>query len=152
MQESMKQSMSESDRVIAGLKQNGYRITQARRTILDVILAAETSLSPQEIFERARDHYRRLGLVSVYRTLDLFMDLGLVERVHRESDCHGYIRTSHGHRHQLICQDCGRIEEFTGCKLEAQLPALTLETGYVVERHSVTVEGHCPDCQRAKAG
>ncbi|RLC87286.1 MAG: hypothetical protein DRI37_06300, partial [Chloroflexi bacterium] len=63
------------------------RITMPRRAVMGVLLEAESSLAPQEILERGRQVHAHLGLVTVYRTLELFLRLNLVRRVHREDGC-----------------------------------------------------------------
>ena len=62
--------------------ETGHRLTAARRAVMQVLLAETTPLSPQELHTRGRAIHPALGLVSVYRTLDLLEQLGLVRRVH----------------------------------------------------------------------
>jgi Fur family ferric uptake transcriptional regulator len=130
----------------------GYRITASRRAVMRVLTQTDVPLSPQEIFERARRVHRRLGLVSVYRTLDLFSELDMVRRVHRQDDCHGYLLASPGHRHALICQRCGRAVEFPGeDDLQDLVGRVEAATGYRVEGHLLQLFGLCPDCQSVKS-
>ena len=63
------------------LNQKGLRLTHPRRAIISVLERADTSLSPQAIHQRSLDANEEIGLVSVYRTLELFTELGLVRRV-----------------------------------------------------------------------
>lgn len=115
---------------------------------MQVLTRTDVPLSPQEIFEQARKVHRRLGLVSVYRTLDLFSELALVRRAHREDGCHGYLLASPGHRHALICRRCGRAVEFPGeDDLGTLIGRVEAETGYRVDGHLLQLFGVCPDCQ-----
>ena len=78
--------MTDWEQRLAGM---GCRITAPRRAVVEVLSQAEAPLSPQEVFEQGRAIYPRLGLVTVYRTLNLLARLNLVRRAHREDACHG---------------------------------------------------------------
>jgi Fur family ferric uptake transcriptional regulator len=134
-------------RLAKELKARSLRMTQARRAVLEVMLREQTHLSPSQIFERARRLYSSLGLVTVYRTIDLLEQLGLVQRVHTGLGCRSYARARRGHSHSLICRDCGRVEEFSECALDGTLRALEQKTGFTVERHWLELVGRCPACQ-----
>jgi Fur family ferric uptake transcriptional regulator len=126
----------------------GCRITAPRRAVMQVLMQTEAPLSPQEVFERGGAIHQKLGLVTVYRTLNLLAELNLVRRVHREDGCHGYLPASPGHRHALICLDCGRAVEFPGGDdLHALIERVEMGTGYRVDDHLLQLFGLCPDCQ-----
>ena len=100
------------------LQENGCRITAARRAILRVISESPRALQPAEIYELSRALNSRIGLVTVYRTLDRLEELGLVQRVHREDGCHMLMPAANGHEHYLVCTTCGRTILFQGDDLE----------------------------------
>ena len=78
----------------------------------------------------------------------LLSELNLVHRVHREDGCHGYLLASPGHRHVLICQDCGRAVEFPGeDDIHALIQRVEAGTGYKVQDHLLQLFGLCPNCQ-----
>jgi Fur family ferric uptake transcriptional regulator len=125
----------------------GCRITASRRAVMRVLTKADTPLSPQEILEQAQAVHRKLGLVTVYRTLNLLTEMNLVRRVHREDGCHGYLFTSPGHRHALVCRYCGRAVEFAGeDDLHALIERVEARTGYRVDDHLLQLFGLCPNC------
>ena len=68
----------------------GCRITAPRRAVMQVLLTASMPLSPREILERGRRVHHKLGLVTVYRTVNLLAEMSLVRRIHCEDDCRGY--------------------------------------------------------------
>lgn len=132
----------------AKLAEAGYRITAARRAVMQVLLTATAPLSPQELHVRGRVAHPVLGLVSVYRTLDLLEQLGLVRRVHLADGCHGYLLASPGHRHALLCRCCGQAVEFPGGEdLSVLIAEVQRSTGYQVEEHLLQLIGVCPACQ-----
>lgn len=125
-----------------------HRITAPRRVVMAVLDAALRPLSPQEIYERGQELHPRLGLVTVYRAVELFESLDLVRRVHREDGCHGYLLSKPGHRHVLMCESCGRAVEFAGeDDLEALIERVESRTGYAVAEHLLQLSGLCPGCR-----
>ncbi|MDY7040215.1 MAG: Fur family transcriptional regulator [Chloroflexota bacterium] len=127
----------------------GCRITGPRRAIMQVFMRSDLPLSPQEILERAQTTYHKLGLVTVYRTLNLLMKLNLIRRVHRDNGCHGYVATSPGHCHALICRHCGRAVEFPGeDDLHVLIERVEARTGYRVDDHLLQLHGLCAACQK----
>jgi Fur family ferric uptake transcriptional regulator len=130
------------------LAAQGFRITAARRAVMGVLLAAPAPLSPQEICQQGREACRRLGLVTVYRTLALLEDHGWVRRVHREDHCHAYVSCSPGHSHAMVCRECGRTTEFPGAEdLRTLIARVEATTGYRVDDHLLQLSGLCPECQ-----
>ncbi|MBN1877219.1 MAG: transcriptional repressor [Anaerolineae bacterium] len=126
----------------------GHRITAPRQAIMQVLAQSETPLSPQEILERGLAYHVRLGLVTVYRTLELFEEFGLACRVHLAEGCHGYVLRQPGHRHVLLCQECGRSIEFSGQDdLDTLVARVAARTGYRIADHWLQLFGVCPACQ-----
>lgn len=130
------------------LAQAGYRLTAARRAVIDVMATTTVPLSPPQIRLQARARCSGLGLVTVYRTLDLLEALDLVRRVHLDGFCRGYVPASPGHCHAILCRRCGRATEFPGSEdLEGLVALVQHETGYQVEDHLLQLVGLCPSCQ-----
>ncbi len=126
----------------------GHRITAPRRAVVQVLSAAAAPLQPQEILASGRRLHRPLGLVTVYRTLALLAQHGLVRRVHREDGCHGYVLASPGHCHHVICCQCGQATEFAGQDdLQELIERVEAETHYRIEAHLLQLFGLCAACQ-----
>jgi Fur family transcriptional regulator, ferric uptake regulator len=131
------------------LNQKGLRLTRPRQVVMEVLKAAAYPLSPQEIQSHARQSSDSIGLVTVYRTLDLLTDLDLVKRVHHHDGCHGYVLASPGHYHHLICRKCHKAVEFTGSEdLTAIIRRVQRETGFQINDHLLELYGVCPTCQQ----
>jgi Fur family ferric uptake transcriptional regulator len=115
---------------------------------MSILETAQVPLSPQSIYQRAVDQDEDIGLVSVYRTLELLTGLSLVRRVHGQADCHGYVLASPGHHHHLVCRGCERAVEFSGGDdLSVLLQRIEGETGFLVDGHLLQLFGLCPECQ-----
>ncbi|GAP22009.1 Fur family transcriptional regulator [Leptolinea tardivitalis] len=130
------------------LQNSGYRQTEARNTIVEVILETNRALEPLEIFEIARKRQAGLGLVTVYRTLERLEALGLVQRVHQPGACNMYLQAPQGHQHLLICTSCGKAEFFNGDDLTPLMETVAARSGYQITEHWFQLFGCCADCQR----
>jgi Fe2+ or Zn2+ uptake regulation protein len=131
------------------VQEKGFRLTEPLRAIVAVLAKSERALDPVEIFDQARDEYSRLGLVTVYRTLEKLEHLGLIQRVHQAQGCHRYLRATQGHEHLLICSRCGQIVYFSGDDLSFLFDRVAQCSGYVIEEHWLQLFGICRNCQQA---
>jgi len=138
------------DQWLACLQQHGYRITEPRRAVIETIATSEHVLNPFDVFELARTIYPKLGLVTVYRTIEKLEELDLIQRVHRPSDCQAFIAAFSGHQHLLICQHCGRVEFFSGEheRMDAWIQSVSRDSGYQIKNHWLQLFGLCGNCQR----
>jgi len=128
------------------LKMQGYRVTAPRQVIVDIMVDSDRALSPVEVYDLGREEYPRLGLVTVYRTLEKLSELGLIERVHQPDDCHRYLRATQGHQHLLICSSCGRVVYFSGDDLDFLFNRVAQDTGFEIDEHWLQLFGTCPAC------
>jgi Fur family ferric uptake transcriptional regulator len=129
------------------LSRAGYRITQPRLAVIQAMLEDQGYSSPHQIHERAASYCPSVGLVTVYRTLDLMVEMGLARRIHTDEGCHGYVVASNGHRHHLVCRQCGATVEFDGCDLSVFLARVSQETGYRIDDHLLELVGLCSACR-----
>jgi Fe2+ or Zn2+ uptake regulation protein len=132
----------------SALRTNGYRLTNARKAVVDVVANSREVLRPAEVFNIARQNYPKLGLVTVYRTIEKLEDLGLIQRVHREQDCQAFVATRIGHHHLLLCTQCGKYVYFEGADLGDLFAGIEQDTGYVTQDHWMQIFGICPQCQQ----
>lgn len=131
------------------LAQSGYRLTESRRTVVDVVAESQRALSPLEVFDQARTQHTGLGLVTVYRTLEKLEELGLIQRVHQPQGCQAFIAAFNGHQHLILCSRCGKVQFFDGDNLDVLIRNIHSETGYQVHDHWLQLFGVCSECQSA---
>lgn len=130
------------------LKQRGFRITRPRTAVIEALETARGSLSAEQILKRARRTCPSLGLVTVYRAMDLFEGLGLVQRIHLHDGCQAFAWKSNEHSHYLVCRACGRTLEFPGTEdLNVLMQHLAADTGFLIEDHLLELIGLCSACQ-----
>lgn len=136
-------------RLAESLRTHGYKITRPRRAVIHALAEAAEPLSINDLHERAQDIAEDVGLVTVYRTLELLQELDLARPVHLGHNCHGYILATPGHTHHLVCRRCNTAIEFEGCDLEAFFTEIEAKTGFRVTGHWLELEGLCMACQQA---
>jgi len=117
----------------------GYKATPQRLAVLAAIAAGW-----HQGLEEIRSRCPEVGMVTVYRTLDLFSELGIVRRLDLG---HGpRYELAEDHHHHLICEDCGSVTEFEWCPVD--LRDLPLSGGeFEVRAHSLEVYGTCSACR-----
>lgn len=130
------------------LQSNGYRLTESRRTVVEIIAVSQRALSPLEVYELARSQITSIGLVTVYRTLEKLEELKLIQRVHQPQGCQAFIAAFTGHQHFILCQRCGKVMFFAGEDLEDYFERIGCQTGYKVKEHWLQLFGVCADCLR----
>ncbi len=129
------------------MKKNGCRLTAPRRAVVETLIESFYALTPVEVYDAARKDCPRLGLVSVYRTLEKLEELGLVQRVHQTKDCQAFVRAGNGHQHIMICNDCGKAVLFEGDQLDSLFNNVSKKTGFQIESHWLQIFGLCDSCR-----
>jgi Fur family ferric uptake transcriptional regulator len=120
------------------------RSTRQRAAIRDVIERAQRPLSPLEILGAAQAVVPELGMATVYRNLKSLTVEGELQTVTLPGEPARYELASQGHHHHFQCTGCQRVFDVRGCpgNLDALAPH-----GFTVERHEITLYGHCRDCK-----
>lgn len=129
------------------LHKSGCRLTGPRRAVVETLVESVHALTPVEVYDAARKDCPSLGLVSVYRTLEILEELGLIQRVHQTKGCQAFIRSGGGHQHLIVCTQCGKAELFEGDLLEPLFITVSKRTGFQVESHWLQIFGLCDACR-----
>ena len=129
------------------LQDNGYRLTESRKTVVEIVASSNRALSPLEVYDLARKQHSGLGLVTVYRTLEKLEELGLIQRVHQPQGCQAFIAAFKGHEHLILCSRCGKVEFFAGDNLDTLIHQIGDQTGYAVQDHWLQLFGLCNECR-----
>jgi Fur family ferric uptake transcriptional regulator len=131
------------------LEQAGLRATRQRLLVLETLAAEPHDATAQEIYARLRQSGEPVGLATVYRTLSLLSEHGVVDEfAHRPGEtC--YRLCGEGHHHHLVCASCHGVAELEGCKVDEWLGKAAREHGFAPTGHTLEVTGLCADCQAA---
>jgi Fe2+ or Zn2+ uptake regulation protein len=128
------------------LRASGRRLTPERRLLLRII-ERNPHLDAMQIYRLARSESRRIGLATVYRTLSVLRELGIVKASDLGEDHHHYEIRGEDHVH-LVCESCGAVIELP-CPIGIDEPARA--AGFRVRRMRIEVAGLCKACQAAEA-
>jgi len=130
------------------LRKNGFKITPQRRLVINANINSHEHLTPAAIYERVHHGHPSIGLVTIYRTIEILEGLGLICETHVGGSCRSYlIRRPSEHHHHLICSDCGRVVDFTDCNLDKLESRLTKETRFKINGHLLEFLGQCRECK-----
>ena len=127
------------------LRESGHRLTPQR----ELVLAAVETLghaTPDEVYAEVRTHSSAINLSTVYRTLELLDDLGLIHHAHLSDRAPTYHATS-GHEHShLVCRGCHKVISVERADMEAALGPLAKRHGFSPDYGHLAVFGTCEDC------
>lgn len=122
------------------------RSTKQRQAVLSALDAARTFSTAQELHETLRHRGTKVGLATVYRTLQLMADAEDVDVIRNDSGEAFYRRCSAQHHHHLICRSCGRAVEVSGPAVEEWTDRVAAENGFSHVSHSLELFGICDTC------
>jgi Fur family transcriptional regulator, ferric uptake regulator len=133
----------------AVLLRNGLRPTRQRLAVLRSLAAEPNDATAQQIHARLRRRREAVGLATVYRTLALLSEHGVVDELKHHPGEVCYRLCGEGHHHHLVCGECHRVVELGACELDPWLARLATEHGFTVDAHTVEVTGVCAECRAA---
>lgn len=128
-------------------RERGARLTEQRRTVLQLLCVSDRPLSAYELLDRMRGVVKNPAPPTVYRALDFLLEHGLV---HKLESLHAYVGCAHpDHPHAsqfLICDDCGEVAEVEDSSVAKSLKAAGKAIGFRAKRPVVEVLGTCAEC------
>jgi len=128
----------------------GHPLTAQRRLILELLRDAEGHIDAKELYRRASASDENISPATVYRSLKLFKELGLVDEMRLgKVRCYYEIKRSSEHQH-LVCQGCGRVIEFQDPLVEQLIEAVRRGHGFKVTKAELYLEGYCPECEECE--
>ena len=142
--------MSEqSERLTKSLVKNGYRLTPARQAIIDTLVDSHGHITADDLAVLVRETAPQVGRMTVYRTLDLLCDMGLIRPVYQGTGAAHYVLLDGGSHHHLICNQCQRVIDFDRCGASDIAQALGRQFNFQVQSHLLEVYGLCEACRKS---
>jgi len=140
--------MNPSGNTAGKLRKLGYRLTPQRLMVLSAIENSDDHISAEEIYAQVVAKYSHVNISTVYRTLELLKQLGLVA----ETDLGGggirYHSVEKGHHHHLVCRECGAVIDVSESVLFPLQATLLQAFKFKSELRHVTIHGLCENCQK----
>ena len=130
------------------LKSTGLKVTAPRLKVLDLFQHSENRhLTAEDVYRKLLDEHSDIGLATVYRVLTQFEQAGLLQRTHFEGGKAVYELNEGTHHDHLVCQQCGRVEEFYDAEIEKRQMKVAKERGVTIREHQLHIYA---DCIKAK--
>ena len=138
--------------LVEALGAAGYRLTEPRRIVAELVAARAGHFTANDLIADAQEQELGIGRATIFRALDLFTELEVLERIDLPTGDHAYVPClpTH-HHHHVICQRCGKVTEVEDLGLGDALGAMERTSGWRVEKHRLELFGCCPDCQAGES-
>jgi len=130
----------------ATLRERGYRLTPQRELILGAVHELDHA-TPDEVLAHVRERASSVNISTVYRTLEVLEELGLVRHAHLSDRAPTYHSVSDHEHFHLVCRECHRVTSVEPGVLEPVLARLREEHAFEADIGHLTVFGHCLDCR-----
>jgi Fur family ferric uptake transcriptional regulator len=127
----------------------GYFITEPRRVLAEMVAGRDAHFTANDLVSEARTGRLGVGRATVFRALELFEQLGLVERLDLPNGEHAYVVCRPAHPHHVICTSCGRSAEVGDLGISSIAGAVDSQTGFALDSHRIELYGLCPECRSA---
>ncbi len=136
--------------MVTALDLAGYRLTEPRRAVAELIVAREGHFTAADLMDDVRVRRLGIGRATIFRALDLFAELNVLERLDLPSGEHAYVPCEPVHHHHIVCSTCGRVTEVDDQGLAAAIEEIQRRTGWQVESHRLELYGRCPRCRTSR--
>ncbi len=131
------------------LRARGFKLTAPRLAIIDYLADENGHPSVQDIYEGIRSEAPNIGMATIYRTVDLLLEIGVLRAFTLQDNRLRYEMNWPGnHHHHLICRRCGEVLEFGSCNFQLIAEEIEQVTRYRIHEHTLEVFGTCPQCER----
>ncbi|SKC81177.1 zinc uptake regulator, Fur family [Maledivibacter halophilus] len=139
------------ENIMDKLKSNGYKITEQRKAILEVLSLNHNNLiSVEYLFDESKKIYSKTNMSTVYRNLEVLENLNLLYKFITDEGTALYkLRCCDKHHHHIICKNCGRTEIIEFCPINT-LIELSKDKKFDLTDHKLELYGYCIDCQNSK--
>jgi Fur family transcriptional regulator, ferric uptake regulator len=147
--------MAERGAVVAALDRGGRRLTESRLAVAALIATRQGHFTAADLVEDARASRLQIGRATIFRSLEMLLELGVVERIDLPSGEHAYVGCQPSHHHHVVCSSCGRSADFDDVRIAAVVADAARRTGFQIESHRLELFGTCAACRasaKSRAG
>lgn len=139
--------MGEQGSLIQELKERGLRVTPQRAIIVEAIEGLAGHITAEEIFAEVQKVNSYISLATVYRTLDVLKEIGLVTESHMGTTMTHYALRTHANHHHAICRVCQGSIELPTDFFDETARRLHTDFGFTADVDHVVIFGWCSHCQ-----
>ena len=131
-------------------KEKKLSLSHPRLLIYQELSDASSPLSPLEIYQNLLKKRKKIGLTSIYRSLDLFESMGMVFKIRNGSSVKYKLCELEDHHHHIVCKTCGNVVELNFCDISGWSKKVSESTGYQVIDHQLNFYGFCKSCKPSR--
>jgi len=140
------------NRVKQQLQQSSYKLTPQREATVRVLIENEKDhLSAEDVYLKVKDKAPEIGLATVYRTLNLLEDSGMVTSISFGTQGKKFELATKPHHDHLICKNCGKIVEFEDPSVEKKQEEIAKKNGFTLTGHLMQLYGTCKNCSKKES-
>jgi len=132
--------------IVKKLSERGYRMTPQRLMIVSAIESSDGHISAEEIYAQVVAKYPHVNISTVYRTLELLKELGLVTETNLGEGRVRYHPAGKGHHHHLVCTGCGAVIDLDEASLSSLKGMLLREYKFSADLRHLAIFGRCAKC------
>lgn len=131
------------ENALSVLAEHGYRTTRPRCDVVDIVLQQSRPFTAEQMVQLLPD----ISRATVYRTLEIMASVDILTRLLQSNGHPAYVVGEPGHRHHLICSNCGYVVAFTACPVEPVVSELGRSHDFIIQGHSLEIFGLCHNCR-----
>jgi Fe2+ or Zn2+ uptake regulation protein len=140
--------MSNSDRILQKAK---LKVTPKRIAILDILGNEPNYVNPEDVWQKMKQKFSRIGLPTVYRNLENLSIRGVITKIiHPNRQLYYYLCTNNRHHHHFICLSCKRVEELEFCPAKEMEQIVRHKLHGKTVSHMIQINGVCRECLRKR--
>ncbi len=130
------------------LREQGYRLTQARRCLITILMQTQKPVSVQDLEQVMRQQHVSINLTTIYRELEFLKQQGMIHELQLGEGMKRFEFSLGVHHHHIRCLQCDRIADVTiSHTLQSEMIKIKRQTGFTVVDHALEFVGLCPNCR-----
>lgn len=132
------------------LREKGFKATPQRLAVYDALSSTKSHPNAEMLYNMLQPSYPTMSLATVYKTMDIFAELGLIQVLNVGEDSYRYDAETASHPH-IRCIECNRVDDIFDFQAEGLMSEVGAQTGYQLTGRQLYFFGRCPECQKKAA-
>lgn len=129
------------------LREKGFKATPQRLAVYDALSSTKSHPNAEMLYNMLQPSYPTMSLATVYKTMDIFAELGLIQVLNVGEDSYRYDAETASHPH-IRCIECNRVDDIFDFQAEGLMSEVGAQIGYQLTGRQLYFFGRCPECQK----
>jgi Fe2+ or Zn2+ uptake regulation protein len=139
--------VAKQEAIVRAFDEAGYRLTEPRRALAQLVAEQRGHFTADHLVATSRARRLGVGRATVFRSLEILAELGLVERLDLPSGEHAFVACEPSHHHHVVCSRCGRSTDVGDSGMSRVIDEVARRSGYRIDVHRLELFGLCRECQ-----